>query len=94
MKKAPPPVTTKTPIRKVLSTKAIANGGRPVSSKALVARLVAKHELTQLEAQWLLKAWELGGVSRTRQRFACYLAGFMAGIALKIVEQEVKSTHN
>ena len=94
MKKAPLAASHKVPTRKRLSTKASGNGAMSVSSKAVVARLVARHELTELEASWLLKAWEVGRVARTRQRFACYLAGFMAGIALKIVEQEVKSTQN
>jgi hypothetical protein len=62
--------------------------------KAAIGRLVAKHELTELEASWLLKAWRLGGVAKMRDRFACYLAGFMAGIALKTVEQEVKARRN
>jgi hypothetical protein len=65
-----------------------------LSRKAVVARLVAQNELSPLEASWLLKAWQLGGVSKTRDPFASYLAGFFAGIALKTVRREVKSGRN
>jgi hypothetical protein len=87
MKKAPPPATRRRPVRKRVGPKASANGD-------VIARLVARHELTELEANWLLKAWKLGNVAKSRNRFACYLAGFMAGTALKIVEQEVGSARN
>jgi hypothetical protein len=59
-----------------------------VLNKVVIARLIAKHELTELEASWLLKAWRIGGMPKTQNRFAYYLAGFMAGIALKTVEQQ------
>ena len=94
MKKVSPDAVRTVPVRRRTDTKAIANGKVPVSAKAIIARLVARHELTELEASWLLKAWEIGGVARTSNRFACYLAGYMAGIAFKTVEQEVKSTQN
>ena len=94
MKKTPAAAIRRVPQRKRASTKSFRNGTMRVGSKAVIARLVAKYELTELEASWLLKAWELGKVSRTRNRFACYLAGFMAGMALKIVEQDVKTAQN
>jgi hypothetical protein len=65
-----------------------------VSERKVIDRLVAKHELTDLEASWLLKAWQLSRMSKTRDRFACFLAGFMAGIAIKTVEQEIKRKRN
>jgi hypothetical protein len=61
-----------------------------VSEKTVIDRLVAKHELTELEASWLLKAWQLDAVSQRGSRFGCYLAGFMAGMAMKTVEHEIK----
>ena len=62
-----------------------------VPNKAAVALLMAKYELTELEASWLLKAWKLGRAERPNA-FACYLAGFMAGIALKTVEAEFNAS--
>ena len=56
-----------------------------------IASLVAKHQLTELEGSWLLKAWELDEVAKACNRLACYVAGFMAGIAFKIVEQEFRT---
>ena len=94
MKKMPPATVHSVPARRRSNTKAAQNGKVAVSKKAIISRLVTKHELSELEASWLLKAWELGGVSKMRERFACYLAGFMAGIAFKTVEHEVKSTRN
>jgi len=82
------------PTPKSVGTKPIANGKLEISNTAVIARLVAQHGLTELEASWLLKAWKLGPAAKTRNRFACYLAGFMAGLALKTVEQEVKATRN
>ena len=91
MKKLSSSAGRRAPSRKDTTAKATGQRHGTVSSKTVIERLMAKHELSELEASWLLKAWELGGVAKSRKRFACYLAGFMAGIAFKTVEQEVKS---
>lgn len=80
--------------RQEMSVKTIEREKINVSKKAALSRLVTKHELTELEASWLLKAWQLAGVAKMRDRFACYVAGFMAGMAIKTVEQEVKGERN
>jgi len=79
------------PSRKGKTARASGKRQRTVPKEVIIARLIAKHELTELEASWLLKAWKLAGVERTSNRFACYLAGFMVGIVLKTVESEFKS---
>jgi hypothetical protein len=60
------------------------------SRKAIIDQLVAKRELSEVEASWLLKAWAIGGTARRRDPFGCYVDGFLAGMAIRIVEQEIK----
>ena len=60
----------------------------------MINRLVVRHELSKLEATWLLKTWQLGGVAKTRDSFSCYLAGFKAALIIKAVERELKSERN
>jgi len=62
--------------------------------RAIIERLVAERELSELEASWLLKAWELAGTSKTRDPFGCYIAGFLAGLAIRTVKQELKTGRN
>jgi hypothetical protein len=64
------------------------------SPRALVEHLVANGELSELEASWALKAWELGSASKAEDRFECYIAGLMAGMAMKTVKEEIKVRRN
>ena len=61
------------------------------SPRAVIEQLIADGELNELEASWALKAWRLGGASRTHHRFDCYIAGFMAGMAMRTVKEELKA---